>query len=71
MPLRNSKAVDRGQPVAVVSRAVRSMTVADVSHMNSADVQVGEPSDDRDQAKNETDAEADEIEGVHTIWCSV
>jgi hypothetical protein len=34
-------------------------------------VKVSEASDEGEQAKDETDAEADEIEGVHIIWCSV
>ena len=47
------------------------MGVTGVSDVEAADVQMGEASDDGDEAEDETDGEADEIEGVHVIWCSV
>src|ERR1700761_1918266 len=34
-------------------------------------MQMRKASDDRDQAKDQTNTETDEIEGVHIIWCSV
>ena len=36
----------------------------------AADVQVGEASYHGEEAEDEADAETDEIEGVHVIWCS-
>ncbi len=52
---------------ALVGCAVRGV---DVSEVKAADVQVGEASDYGDEAEDEADAETDEIEGVHVIWCS-
>ena len=45
--------------------------VCRMANVKSADMQVPEASDEGDHAENKTNAKADEIEGVHTIWCSV
>ena len=64
------ESVDADSPTLEVS-PVRSMAMCKVADVDSSDVQVGEASDDRDDAEDETDGETDEIEGVHIIWCSV
>ena len=50
--------------------AMRSVSVRCVTEMKVADVKMREPSEQRKKAKDETDAKADEIKGVHIIWCS-
>jgi hypothetical protein len=51
-------------------RCAMSMDVGRVPDVEVANVKVSEASDHRDEAENETNAEADEVEGVHIIWCS-
>jgi hypothetical protein len=63
---RDGKAVDGGK-----TRAVMRDSGPGMANVEMADVQMGEASDNREKAKDETSAEADEIEGVHIIWCSV
>ncbi len=60
--------VDSGQPMIMMGSA---MSMGSVTDVKAADMQVGEASDDREKAEDKTYAETDEIEGVHTIWCSV
>jgi hypothetical protein len=52
-------------------RSVCRVAVRRMTDVDTADVQMGKASDDRDQAENQTDTETNEIEGVHIIWCSV
>ena len=65
-------------PNALLTRApfrstlqISSSSRCEKNPIATADVKVSEASDEGEQAKDETDAEADEIEGVHIIWCSV
>jgi hypothetical protein len=68
---RDGEAIHGGEAVAVMRSTMRSMAVRHVADVDAADVKVGEASDEREHAEDETNAEADEIEGVHIIWCSV
>jgi len=68
---RNGEAVDGGEATATMRGGMRSVAVRHVANVDAADVNVSEASDDREETEDETDAEADEIEGVHIIWCSV
>jgi hypothetical protein len=68
---RDGEAIDGGDAVAAMRGTVRGMAVRRVADMEAADVKVSEASYDRDEAEDKANAEADEIEGVHIIWCSV
>jgi hypothetical protein len=68
---RDGEAIDGGEAMAAMRGSMRSMAVRHVSDVDAADMKVSEASDEREHAEDETDAEADEIEGVHVIWCSV
>ena len=47
------------------------VTMSHMANVKATDMQMRKTSDDRDQAKDQTYTETDEIEGVHIIWCSV
>ena len=68
---RDGEAVDGREGRILSCCANRGVAVSQMTHVDATDMKVSEASKHREDAEDETETKADELEGVLTTWCSV